>query len=252
MSEQAKVCFVVSPIGGSGSEIRQKADDFLEYIISKCKPLASQYKIVRGDQITEPGRITTQVIRLIESAELVIADVTGGNPNVYYELALRHAPGKPIITCAEKGTALPFDTRDHRTIFYTMHSRDAEQARKELSDQILVVTSGTFSPENPIFEATKIIKLAESNDTSDQALAQIPQKLDDLSGRVRMMEQTIARQSLDLSQPLSASGNPLLSHADPLAGGIYSILTAAPSNPLTARNALATNGPGRSNPGNGL
>jgi hypothetical protein len=71
--------------------------------VEECPAISEHdFHVVRGDQINEPGRITTQVIRQIHSAGLVIVDVTGGNENVYYELALRHALGKALITCAER------------------------------------------------------------------------------------------------------------------------------------------------------
>ena len=197
MSTKEKTCFVVSPIGLPGSEVRQKADDFLQFIVAECDSISKyNYKVVRGDQINEPGRITTQVIRLIHSAELVIADVTGGNENVYYELALRHALGLPLITCAESGTVLPFDTRDNRTVFYSMHSRQAKLAREELAKQINAVNAEAFKPDNPIFEALKVIKLTESTDSSDRTLGLMLQKLDDLGGRMSAMEQRIIQASL--------------------------------------------------------
>jgi hypothetical protein len=192
MAGKEKVCFVVSPIGQPGSEVRQKADDFLEYIVHGCDAISKHgYKVIRADQINEPGRITTQVVRYIESAALVIVDVTGGNANVYYELSLRDALGKPLITCAELGTVLPFDTRDQRTIFYSMHSRQAQRARTELGNQIDMVSSGEFAPANPIFEALKVIKLTESTDSSERTLGRILEMMDVLIARVSFIEQKL-------------------------------------------------------------
>ena len=79
-------------------------------------------------------------------ADLVIADLTGNNANVFYELSLRHAIGKPVIHMAANGTPLSFDVRDNRTIFYTMHSRVAEAARTELAKQIRHVHSAGYKP----------------------------------------------------------------------------------------------------------
>jgi len=52
--------------------------------------------VIRADKISEPGIITTQIIGHIVDAELVIADLTDKNPNVFYELAIRHAIRNPI------------------------------------------------------------------------------------------------------------------------------------------------------------
>jgi hypothetical protein len=206
MAEE-KICFIVSPIGDPGTEVRQKADDFLEFIVQECDALSRHgYTVIRGDKINEPGRITTQVVRYINSADLVIVDVTGGNANVYYELALRDALGKPLITCAEIGTQLPFDTRDQRTIFYSMHSRLARQARVELGKQIDTVNSGNFVPENPIYEALKVIKLAESTDSGEQTLGLMLQKLDDVAGRMGALEQKVLQAAIFSTRPPPTAG----------------------------------------------
>ena len=134
----SRKCFVISPIGEAGSPIRSNADDLMEYIVAPC-PALREFAYdppIRADSLNEPGRITSQVIKLLMDADLVIADLTGNNANVYYELSSRHAIGKPAIHMAFDGTPLSFDVRDNRTIFYTMHSRIAENARNELSDQI--------------------------------------------------------------------------------------------------------------------
>jgi hypothetical protein len=88
-----KTCFVIGPIGEPGSPARVNADDFMKYIVAPCPALKElDYSPpVRADQLNEPGRITSQVIKLLFDAELVIADLTENNANVYYELSLRRA-----------------------------------------------------------------------------------------------------------------------------------------------------------------
>jgi len=180
-----KSCFVISRIGDDGSDIRQAADDFLKYIVNECSAIKDGYEVSRADKMPEPGRISVQIIRAINDADLVIADVTGANPNVYYEMALRHAIGKPIVVCAEDGTRLPFDTRDNRTVFYSLHSRRAEQARGELDTQIRAIEKEGFAPDNPIVAAIDIVKLAG---TGKDALAQILEGQGELAGRITAIE----------------------------------------------------------------
>jgi hypothetical protein len=94
----SKTCFVIGPIGDPGTTIRTEADDFMKYIVTACPALKEHGydKPIRADQLNDPGRITSQVIKLLMEAELVIADLTGNNANVYYELSFRHALGKPV------------------------------------------------------------------------------------------------------------------------------------------------------------
>ena len=115
-------CFVISPIGPEGSQIREHADDVFEYII---KPAMEECDIqaFRSDHFQEPGKITEQMFREILTDALSIAVLTGHNANVYYELAVAHAAGRPVIVLLEKGETLPFDIRDLRCVYYDLKIR---------------------------------------------------------------------------------------------------------------------------------
>lgn len=96
-----KICFVISPIGEEGSEVRERSDQILKHIITSSVEQLG-YTIIRADKIAEPGIITTQIIEHIVDAKLVIADFTDKNPNVFYELAIRHAIRKPLVQMIKK------------------------------------------------------------------------------------------------------------------------------------------------------
>lgn len=114
-----KVCFVLSPIGEEGSEYRKHADLVLSSLI---EPALAQLdlKAVRADKISVPGMITGQIMEHIARAKLVIADLSYGNPNVYYELALRHAVRKPFVQLIRTADKLPFDVGQYRTVTIDM------------------------------------------------------------------------------------------------------------------------------------
>jgi len=190
-----KTCFVIGPIGEPGSPVRENADDLMKYIIMPCAALKEfDFGLpIRADQLNEPGRITSQVIKLLIEADLVIADLTTNNANVYYELSLRHAIGRPVIHTATDGTPLSFDVRDNRTIFYSMHSRAAEVARKQLANQIREVQKDGYKATNPIVETVGIIKLEHSSDPNQNALGQLMQAVESLRGEVQETQKRIIR-----------------------------------------------------------
>jgi hypothetical protein len=87
--------------------------------------------------LAEPGLITEQVIDKIVNAPLVIADLTSRNPNVFYELALRHLLRRPLVQIIEEGEEIPFDIAVMRTILVNHETlEDAEAAKKAIVDQI--------------------------------------------------------------------------------------------------------------------
>jgi hypothetical protein len=87
MSKKEKKCFVISPIGDENSDTRKRSDQIFTYVIEKAVS-GFGYTLLRADKISRPGIITSQIIEHILEDELV--DLTGRNPNVFYELALRH------------------------------------------------------------------------------------------------------------------------------------------------------------------
>ena len=116
--ESGKKCFIITPIGDADSEIFRMAKGVIESVI---KPVLHKYRyddIKPAYEINEIGMISTQIINRIINDDLVIANLTGNNPNVMYELCLRHVTAKPIIHICQHGTNLPFDIKDSRTIFY--------------------------------------------------------------------------------------------------------------------------------------
>lgn len=118
-TDLADTCFVISPIGDPDSIERKHADLVLSVLI---EPALSELGLtaVRADRISMPGMITGQVIGHVARAKLVIADLSFGNPNVYYELALRHAVRKPIVQIIRTSDRLPFDVGQFRTVTIDM------------------------------------------------------------------------------------------------------------------------------------
>lgn len=144
-----KTCFVIAPIGSSKSRTRERSDKVLRSVI---RPAVEEcgYIAIRADEIAQPGIIAHQVIEKIVDSPLVIADLTERNPNVFYELALRHWLRKPLVQLIEEGEPLPFDVAGMRTI--TFDHRDVEsidRARKLIVEQIHSLESNKAAMVTP-------------------------------------------------------------------------------------------------------
>ncbi|MGW6947358.1 hypothetical protein [Streptomyces xanthophaeus] len=140
-SDQPRRCFVVGPIGDPhaehGSPEREAYEHHLGIFEQVIAPACEKYGVtaVRADGIAHAGDINEQICRHVVESDLVIADVSGGNPNVMYELGLRHITGKPTIHIGEAGQ-LPFDIASIRTIRYQRTRSHLTGARKEIESAL--------------------------------------------------------------------------------------------------------------------
>ncbi|MGC1376012.1 MAG: hypothetical protein WA821_07320 [Anaerolineales bacterium] len=181
IEDNQKKCFMIGPIGSGGTDLRANSDKLFEV----CRfVFASEYAVFRADHIPEQGMITNQIIENLISSDIVIADLTGHNPNVFYELAIRHAADKPVVHLMEKKDfefrGLPFDLKQQRTIIFDGYD-DKQKISLDLETQKnLLNGNGKLSFQNPITNVYHALLLRESQEPSDKIVLQIYEKIDDL------------------------------------------------------------------------
>lgn len=179
-----KICFVISPIGDEKSEIRTRSDQILKHVIEPSTDECG-YKAIRADKIDKPGLITSQVIQHIVEDPLIIADLTGQNPNVFYELAIRHAIRKPFIQIIKKGERIPFDVAGTRTVNVDHHDLDSVgEAKDEIINQIKSLEQDPNNIETPISVSLDLQILRQSDDPEHRSLADIMSVLSELPTRI--------------------------------------------------------------------
>lgn len=149
-----KTCFYISPIGESETEHRHHADLFLGSIV---EPALEEFglSVIRADKIGKAGMITAQILEYILKSKLVIADLSYHNPNVFYELSLRHVCRLPIVQIIRKIDKIPFDLDQFRTIqvdttsIYTMVP-NLQTYKAEIATQVRMALKDPDSVDNPI------------------------------------------------------------------------------------------------------
>lgn len=181
--EQGKKCFIITPIGNESSDMFRKAKGVIESVI---KPVLEKHgfdDIKPAYEILESGMINNQIINRIINDDLVVANLTGNNPNVMYELAIRHAAAKPIIHICENGTILPFDIKDSRTIFYTDDMLGVQELNRGFENFVAGISYSNEYKDNPIYNAMQMGILLHKMDSEGRGTdAYLLQKiLDEIS-----------------------------------------------------------------------
>lgn len=190
-----KVCFVIAPFGEPGSDRRRRADQILKYVIAPALRKCG-YSAVRADQISEPGLITAHVIQHILEDPLVIADLTDQNPNVYYELAIRHAIRKPFVQLIRTGEQIPFDVAGTRTIRVDHQDLESvEEARNEITRQVKSLDDDSSSLETPISVSLDLQLLRQSEDPKERSFADLRSELAEIRRSVSSLENRMTKQA---------------------------------------------------------
>ena len=186
-----KSCFVIAPIGDPDSETRKRSDQVLKHVIAP--PVQDcGYEPTRADQISEPGMITSQVIQRIVDDDLVVADLTERNPNVFYELAIRHGIRKPLVQLIKKGEQIPFDVAGTRTVHVDHHDLDSvEEAKKEIVSQIRALESDSSQLETPISVSLDLQMLRQSDNPEQRSLADVLSAISELRSSVSSIEKRL-------------------------------------------------------------
>lgn len=132
--------FIISPIGQPGTPARDHADDVFECVI---EPALRETGVTghRADHVKDVGRISEQMFDDILGADFCIGVLAGFNPNVFYEIAVAHSAGIPVILLCEKGVVPPFDLKDERVFHYDLSPRaisrgDNPKALAELIENV--------------------------------------------------------------------------------------------------------------------
>lgn len=120
-------CFILMPFG-------EPFDELYQEVIKECLQ-ENNFSINRADELYGSKPIIEDILKNIESSEIIIADVTGKNANVFYELGITHTrkSNDNVIIIAQDINDVPFDLRPYRIILYKPTITGARILKKQLS-----------------------------------------------------------------------------------------------------------------------
>jgi hypothetical protein len=129
-----KLCFVLMPFN-------VKFNPIYKNVIKKTV-MDFGLSCERADEIFGTGPIINDIAEHIQKARVLIADLTGRNPNVFYELGLAHAKDKDVILITQNLRDIPFDVRHYRCIVYEDSIAGGETLKKGLQSTLERVLEG--------------------------------------------------------------------------------------------------------------
>ena len=158
-------CFLVMPFSTEWS------DEVHRIIREACR--SRRVSPIRGDDLFSPTDIVEDIWQAIHTADFVLADITGRNPNVLYELGIAHTIAKPVLILSQKAEDIPIDLATRRVLVY---DRKAENWQGDLEAKVShaigeILTQYGFEPPEAGYEIwpTSVIQVADQQ--LDEALA---------------------------------------------------------------------------------
>ena len=154
---------ICAPIFGRPSSPSVKSDVFVIMpFLKELKPVYDDHirsavhelnlSIARGDDFFTAKSVMSDIWNAINSCRIVIADCTGRNPNVFYEIGMAHTLGKPVILISQNKDDIPFDIQHIRYIIYEFTPRGMSDFEKKLAATIASELDDELSYEKIVAE----------------------------------------------------------------------------------------------------
>jgi hypothetical protein len=157
-------CFVVMAIGNQSYDgvavtaacLKDAYENVIKEALLQARP---GLEITRSDQVSAPGTITTDILTRLMHSTFVVVDITYPNPNVFYELGVRHAckPGTILIRDVETVVKAPFDVSHQRHTPYNKTPAGIKALATEFRQIFAWYDSHTSEPDNQLLSLAKLI-----------------------------------------------------------------------------------------------
>jgi len=131
-TEENNKCFVVMPFEDANLQIVY--EDFVKPVIEKCN-----LHCERGDDVFGSNIIMEDILKSIQTSKIIIADLTGKNANVFYEVGICHTLNKTVLLLAQSIEDVPFDLRHRRVLLYEYSPRGCKRLESALYDNLKAI-----------------------------------------------------------------------------------------------------------------
>lgn len=173
------------PFGSASPEQKKRFDGVYRGIIVPAVREAG-YEPVREDISATPGSIPKSIVTKLAEAEMVVADLTSINPNVFYELGIRHVFSKTgTVLIMNKGESIPFDNASYRVIQYTNELADLDDIHQQIVAAIKNRENNSDTPDNVVHDTYPALPTNTigyfSKDMQDERVVRLQAQVTELS-----------------------------------------------------------------------
>ena len=139
INRKVGLCFVLMPF-------REGLNEIFETIKEAAESPPWNFVCKRADDFFAGGHILSDVLRGIAEAQVVVADLTDRNPNVFYELGIAHMVKQPreIILLAQSMDSMPFDLQAFRCIQYSQTIQGARKLKTDFTRTLGEITEPVY------------------------------------------------------------------------------------------------------------
>lgn len=149
--ENSIKCFVIMPFSSTKTHSEdywsRHFTHFLKPLIEECGDIAA----FRSEPLR--GSITNQIITDLIFSQIVVADITDYNPNVFWELGVRQSFRHGTITIAEEGTKPPFDITTKGILYYNSDHQNIGEFKKKFQEAIRDCVENPQGTDSQVLEA---------------------------------------------------------------------------------------------------
>ena len=126
------------------------------------------FKVHRADDIDSQQNILKVIVESIVKSDLIVADLTDANPNVFYEVGLAHALEKKVILITQSIDEIPFDLKPYKSLEYSTHFDEIEHAKKRLTDYAKGYLNGSLQFGTPVTDFYQRDATGSQHEDTDQ------------------------------------------------------------------------------------
>ena len=141
-NEQDVLAFILMPFG-------DEFDHIYKNVVAPALESAG-FCAERADSRLDQQNILKDIVRGIDRADLIVAELTSLAPNVLYELGIAHGLLKPTVLLTQDLEQVPFDLRSYRIVVYSTHYRDVHALKEKLADIATKHRNGLITFGNPV------------------------------------------------------------------------------------------------------